>query len=553
MNRAKALLVRSIVMVVVLLNGVRSSAQPATGTPATNPAGLVASKPGASLYERYMAEYKNPNFSDPSLVVNLATAPDGDLFFLKASDVAQGDWRGCTAREQLGKLNTQRTFDVAVARLKSDNPFTRENGIQLVSAFKRPECVPLLAGVLRDDLNKQVRQRAAEALALYADARSEEALLKAAKTDCEQVAIPAAGALGAMNSRAGFETAVKLLRNASDDQHREFAIQAVGAFRTKPTVETLLKEYGRLLPRNDGWAERLMHDIDVILNQRTAVTFHLLGPKPDTLEQWRDLWSHAEPLLTDDLQLKARKKEHREYRPEEFGKVPGDLVLTAAVDAAEYRVGDPIRLELRLANRSERPYSVVRPKLPSGWWPTMAYGIRLYRGETPVLDLAPSDFYQGSYSGPPKFETLAPSEEFVGAICLQHFVGFKIGLPLAEGQYELKVTFDSSKFHGIMAKGVQLIGQWQAKPVTFVVKGPMRKDPADVLRLVGEKTGLRWIESDLTSPQLDRRTRAWQAVFGYGDSRLEPLIKKIEVEHPEKSYHYLSAKDLSPYESRATR
>ena len=104
-----------------------------------------------------------------------------------------------------------------------------------------------------------------------------------------------------------------------------------------------------------------------------------------------------------------------------------------------------------------------------------------------------------------------------------------------------------------MAKGVQLIGQWQAKPVTFVVKGPMRKDPADVLRLVGEKTGLRWIESDLTSPQLDRRTRAWQAVFGYGDSRLEPLIKKIEVEHPEKSYHYLSAKDLSPYESRCNK
>jgi hypothetical protein len=531
-------------VIVLAASSTAAQEKPPTALPEIDPA-------TAALYQRFLAEYKNPNSSAPALVTDLAAAKDADLCFLNAVDTCPGDWRWCVAREQLGKLNTQRTFEVVAARLKSENRWVREKATGLIGAFRRGETVTLLIEVLGHEPEAQNRRRAAEALHPFADARAEGSLLKAAREDDLSVAVVAASALGAIRSPDGFKQTVNLLRKVSRDDQYDRAIQAVGEYRSKAAIEVLLQEYQRLLPREDEWADRLRHDVDVILSRLGSVTFESLGPKPDTLEQWQDWWAQAQPLLTDDLQLKTPPKKPRAYREEEFGNTPGDLTLSASVDAEEYRTGDPIRLDLKLTNASRTPYATVVPRLPSGWYPTMAYGIRLSWDKKVILDLAPSDYYIGSYSGPPKFETLPPGETFRSSVCLQHFLRPQVDLPLPEGEYELTVSFDSAKFPGIKPGGVQLVHEWEANPVRFTVKGPARKDAAEILRVVGEKTGLKWIETDLTSPQHERRTRAWLAVFNYGDSRLAEMVAKIETKHADKSYHYLSAKELMPFESQA--
>lgn len=506
-----------------------------------------------ALYQRFLAEYKNPNSSDPALVTNLAASKDADLCFLNAVDTCPGDWRWCTAREQLGKLNTQRTFDILAARLKSESRWVREKATGLIGAFRRAETVTLLIEVLGHDAEAQNRRGAATALHSFADARAEGPLLKAVREDDLCVAAAAASALGALKSNEGFRETAKLFRRVPEGQLFEELLFAMSDFHSKAAVELLLQEYERLYPRNDGTAAYLKERIEVNLNAMGCITFQTLGPKPDTLEQWQDWWRQAEPLLTDDLQLKTPPEKPRDYRAEEFGDKPADLILSAAVDSEKYRTGDPIRLDLKLTNTSRTPYATVLPRLPSGWYPTMAYGIRLRRDGKVVLDLAPSGVYVGSYSGPPRFETLPPGETFSGSICLQHFLRPQVDLPLPEGEYELTVSFDSSRFPGIKPVGAQVVHEWEAKPVRFTVKGAAREDAAEILRVVGEKTGLKWIETDLTSPQYERRTRAWLAVFNYGDSRLEGIVARIERELPDRSYHYLNAKNLMPFESKTIR
>ena len=240
-------------------------------------------------------------------------------------------------------------------------------------------------------------------------------------------------------------------------------------------------------------------------------------------------------MLGDDLQLKAAPGKARQYPEAEFAKAPEAIELRASVDAKSFRVGDPIRLDLELENHSKSPYSVVLPHLPSGWSPTMAYGIRLTRGTTVLLDLAPSDFYQGSYSGPPPFQAFAPGEVFRSHISLQSFLRGEVDLPLPEGEYELVIAFDSSKFADIRPVGVQLVHRWEARPVKFTIKGEARDGPGRALHLIGQKSGLPWIEDDLLSPQLGSGENAWRAVFEFGDSRLSPLVEKFEREHPKEA------------------
>lgn len=281
-----------------------------------------------------------------------------------------------------------------------------------------------------------------------------------------------------------------------------------------------------------------------------------LGPLPDeNLDEWQDYWQRAEPLLTDDLRLQVpappRPPEH--YQPEQFAKNADAVTFTATVDAATYRVGDPIQLQLTLTNHGAKPVAVVMPRLPSGWWPTMAYGIRLQRGNTVLFDLAPSDFYEGSYSGPPNFETLAPGASFHSTICLQHWLDYRLDMPLPEGDYQLTLTFDSSKFAGIRASGVQLLHRWTAPPVSFSVRGEARTDPDDLLAMVATKTGIKFLREDLISSNLQRYEPAWRTVLQYGDSRLAPLVNKIEAElrlqHRNQSY----INGLRPYERKGLK
>lgn len=275
---------------------------------------------------------------------------------------------------------------------------------------------------------------------------------------------------------------------------------------------------------------------------------------PDTPEQWRDWWARTEPKLTEDLQLKQPAPlGRREYREGDFAVTPAFIELRAMVDEPEFRVGDPIKIEMAMENKSQSPYSLILPHVPSGWWPTMGYGIRLTRGKEVVMDLAPSGFYEGSYSGAPPFETLAPGETFRSATCFQRLLRGSVDLPLAEGDYELQIAFDSATFPGVKPVGAQLVHRWDAKPITFRIRGEARQDPQEILSVIGRKTGLKWIESDLTSRMPDRRKIAWEALYGFGDSRLRAFVEKIEVAHPEAKYHYLSARDLEPFASQPQR
>jgi hypothetical protein len=212
---------------------------------------------------------------------------------------------------------------------------------------------------------------------------------------------------------------------------------------------------------------------------------------------------------------------------------PNGVTLRASVDSQTYRIGDPIRLELELKNDSTSVYELVMPEMPSGWYPTMAFGVRLIRGNQVVRHFEPSDFYVGSYSGPPPFKSFAPGATFHSDICLQHFV--LDTSPLPEGDYQLELAFDSAAFAGIQPTGSEFACRFDAKPIVFSIRGAARTDPEEILRLIGDKVGLQSIVDDITSSDPERRPRAWIAIWAYGDSRLSPFLRK-----------YFPAPDMGP-------
>jgi hypothetical protein len=507
------------------------------------------------LYEQWVASSERESRYDQ--VVNnpaylaLQQVPDADLWFLKGTD-HNGDWVFLLSRAELGKRNTQRTFDALRARLLYGNWSQREHAIWILSAFRRLECVPLLVEVLKRDSNRQVRASAVSALAEYKDNRAEPALLEVLKGD--DLALAAARTLGMMNSNAAFDSVVKLLDRIYDDPEREGVLEAIRAYRRKAVVPLLIAEYEELSKRDDGWGKRLAHGVEITLVEYARLTAEMLGPPPDTIEQWREWWAQAEPLLSDDLKLKDQPEKLKMYQVEEFIISPEEIEFIALVDAGIYRIGDPIRLSLAMENRSKSPQSIILPKIAGRQllWP-MQYGINLSRNGIQILDLEPSSFYLGSYAGPPPFETLKPGEVYRDAVCLQYWLQGKIDVPLSEGEYRLKVVFDPSQFPGIKAGNSQALHRWDSRETLFTIKGEAREDPEEIIRVAAEKTGLKWLESDLISPRNERRERAWLAIYEYGDSRLRAYLEKIETKHLESRFYRLRPENLLPYEHQYQR
>jgi hypothetical protein len=174
----------------------------------------------------------------------------------------------------------------------------------------------------------------------------------------------------------------------------------------------------------------------------------------------------------------------------------------------------------------------------------MAFGFRLMRGTNVLVDWEPTDLYKGSYSGPPGFKTFKPGACFKSDICLQHFVPYGAKLPLPEGDYRLAIAFDSSKFSGIDPKGAEITCRFDANPVTFSIKGDARTDPEELLRLIGEKAGLKSLRMDLASSNRAEQDRAWQAVVKYGDSRLVLFLQGSTLPSVQRLY---SRGRLEPY------
>jgi len=195
--------------------------------------------------------------------------------------------------------------------------------------------------------------------------------------------------------------------------------------------------------------------------------------------------------------------------------------LQIAVDSLKVRFHDPIRLDLTFKNKSDKPYKVVLPKPPSGWMPTMAYGIHLARGEELLVNLEPSDYYLGSYFGPPPFEVLAPHQEFRSSVCLQYFLDRQIKKkPLSEGTYEFKLTFDPGKYAGIHPQGAEIVHRWDADPIKFMIAGEERTDTKEILDVIAHKSGLPFFKNDLFSPNYQRREPAEHILYQYADKRL---------------------------------
>src|SRR5262249_8523238 len=80
---------------------------------------------------------------------------------------------------------------------------------------------------------------------------------------------------------------------------------------------------------------------------------------------------------------------------------------------------------------------------------------------------------------------------------------------------------DSGKFAGINPKGVELVHRWNAEPIKFEISGDERTDPNEIIDLIAQKSGLKFLKYDIVSPDYERRERAEQALFQYADTRLK--------------------------------
>ena len=177
----------------------------------------------------------------------LASLTNSDQLFLQTADRYQFR-RGYTyedARRRLGRLNTQRTFDTVVARLKAVGAGERENAVSLLSVFPRHECVPLLVGLLAHDPEPVVRRSAAEGLANRRGERSRAALLDAVADPDWQVAAGAMASLASIEPDKAVGPAVRSIENATDGYVRDAMIGVLNDCHRKAGVEALLKEYER--------------------------------------------------------------------------------------------------------------------------------------------------------------------------------------------------------------------------------------------------------------------------------------------------------------------
>lgn len=513
------------------------------------PASIRADSPAAKMWA-LLQKYENGE--DKISGNDLAKLPDADLLFLNLLDRHGSPYSDAEAR--LGGLNTDRTFATLAGRLKSGTPHDRLEALSHLSKFDRPETIALLSGLLKNDAENTFRREAAEHLGHLKGPRVVEALLNATDDRDLLVAAAAVRNLSSIAPDKAFQPALRLLDKPLDGGLREWVIDAVGKCHCKAGVKALLDEYKRETKDAANSSKAVNHHLDYVLGSYAAITAKQLGPKPDNWQQWREWWADAEPLLTDDLRLVDASDSKKTYREEEYAKDPLVLDFRESVDSKTYRLGDPIRLDLVLSNTSQRPYKVVNPRLPSGWYPTMAFGVKLVRNRNTVLEIEPSEFYVGSYSGPPGFETLAPGRAFRNSICLQGWLDWQLNLPLTEGDYELSIAFDSSKYAAIRAKGVELLHRWDAKPIQFSIRGPARTDAVEILKLAGQLAGEKHIETDLVSENPARRNWAWDTIRRYGDSRLGDYLEKLVADHEEiygrDSRH--STDRLRPYSQQRT-
>lgn len=480
-----------------------------------------------SVYARWVKQYDGafmtPNEQDP-LFLDLLSRADGDLFFLRGLGAVPNPIRRLS-RLALGRLKTDRSFESLAKQTKDKDMFVRERAVETLGVFRQERCVPVLLEVLQTDRECQVRGVAAYALSSYRGKRVEAALLKVLKDD------PAAGyqaalTLGVLQVAEAVEPTYQLLLATEDGRLQEFILMALRGHQSKQAVRRLLDLQDRLIVKDAIWNARMLSQIQSDFERLAIQTREITGPAPETPEQCREWWAIAEPLFSDDMRL-LPTAESNEPGADRLGGDAGQLKFSIALDAKNYRVGDPIAVEFSLQNKST-PMRTI-PPVTSGWWPTMAYGIHLTRLGDPsdaLIATEPTDFYRGSYSGPPQFQTLRAGETFTRTGCLHDWMRWQNRKlwPLAAGSYRLSVVFDNARFAHVRPMPGEIVHRWESAPVEFVVEGAPRTDPQELLKLIAEKSKLKWLDTDLDSKNRERRDRAWYALKVWGDGRLTPAL-----------------------------
>ncbi|CAN5394682.1 hypothetical protein BH10PLA1_BH10PLA1_08150 [soil metagenome] len=501
-----------VVITVLAVGGTLLAELPADLPPAT-----------AKAYEAFKAKDQNPVYGDASILANLAAAKDADLCFLDFASAHRGahDYRFLACVAQLGKLNTDRTFKQLMDMLEANDSSTRTVAIDLLADWHRPEAVTALLPHLHAKDGWE-RSAAVYTLAKYQDPHIDPAIFEL--FDDEQSGLAARLVLSTRQCEAAYEKFLEVLRISPDDEH---AFANVAAYHRLRSVEALLVAI-RALEAKGGSPRRVLEVAYLRLSECLADALPALGEYPDdTAEQWTDYWERVKPLVDDHLRPKHPPAAPKTFAEAEFIKSADDVSLIGSVDHPTYRVGDPITLRLELKNSGKRPVQAIPPNTPSNWNSIMGYGVKLARDGKTVLFFPPSDFYEGSYGGPPRFEVLGPGASFADLTSLQYWLSGYVDLPLREGTYEMQITFDSAKFSGIRATGSEVLHRWAAPPISFIVKGPARQDPQELLGLIAATTGDKFLVAHLSSPNRERRDRAWQSTRQYGDSRLDPFLAPL--------------------------
>ena len=429
----------------------------------------------------------------------LLKEPDADLCLLYMLDEwALGSSRGggaapWAAPSQLGKLSTQRTFEILSSRLTAKDAKFRGGAIDLLGEFKRTASVDPLLNILQHDSDSDVRCKAAKALSNFDDKRIVPALLNAELDP--PVCVAAGSSLAELKCNQGLQPLLPFVKHTFGGRDWDEAVEAVSKYHSKAAVKALIDVYGEIpAPIRSSKGYDVQYVIERLRRFARGTESELGATPDDYLDEWQEWWQRAEPMMTDDLQL--IDKIVKEHSIEEFGNKAEDLPLRVAVDSKTYRLKDPIRIDVTLKNISEKPYRVMEPCLNDAGLPKALMLVRIMRDNKLLFETDPNGYRSGSFHFLPSTKVIAPSKQFHSSTCLQSVLGSRV--QLAEGDYELELTFVPENYHSKPSDG-EVLGPWKSNQVQFTIKGEARTDPKEILDLIAQKSELKFLRRDLSS------------------------------------------------------
>ena len=490
------------------------------------------------LYREWLAsaradkKYKRGPFGvylDSPAYNKLIGMPGADKLFLKG--LSKNQYVRQVSSKALGYLKTNYTFKALVKGLSDENMFYREKNLRVLAGFRQERCIPHILNILKNDPEPQLRRNAAYELQKYNAPQVKNALMQALKDKSDRVVSTASYSLGVLQVEQAIDLTYRLILQEKNRFHIESEVGGLRWQKNKKAVEYLIKLMETLPKMHGNHGKQMVEGIKADIRGYAGMTKDKLGPVPDTLEQYKDWWKKAGPLFTDEMVLISKTKPVKAYKKDEFGSDPKDLELKVSFDSGTYRPGDPIRMDLMLKNKSKRPYKTIIPESVLHYQDVWEYNFERI-GKNPSVLIKGNIGGRGENTvspGPAQYTVLGPDKETKSSVCLQYHVPLYWNIwPLEAGSYKVTLTLDTTKYPGETSTiKPHIHGRWTAPSAFFKVSGTIRKDPEELLALIAEKTGKKWLKSDLTSPNPEREKEAWLIINAYGDKRLLPLLEKL--------------------------